>query len=160
MLLRKRGGLDCKVGIIHKHEQVEQEKERIRKEVYQLLKTKTFSHSYTDSVNAQHIISDELQELIQETKNLYEAEEIDGKIVPITLIGGAVGAAIGGTIGGIVWGIQMICTGYMFYLLAVGLSLLCNACVKFFTKQFYKNWGLLVFTVIASFYALGLGEFL
>jgi len=48
----------------------------------------------------------------------------------------------------------------MFYLMAIGLALLCYASVKFFTKQSYRNTAVLIFTAIACSYALALGQIL
>jgi hypothetical protein len=89
-----------------------------------------------------------------------EAEKKDVEIKTSTYIGSILGGFIGGTIGGILWGLQLIYSGHIFYLFAVGLGIISYGFIKFFTKQSKNNIVVVILTVASVFYALILGFYI
>lgn len=103
---------------------------------------------------------EEITRTIAQTITDLQAEKADRKIKPRTVIGSVLGGFIGGTIGGVVWGIQMIYSGYVMFILGIGLVLLSYAFIRLFTKQSQKNAFVVLMTMISTGYALALGQLL
>jgi len=84
----------------------------------------------------------------------------DKKIKPRTVIGSIIGCIVAGLIGGTLWGLQMIYSGRIFYILLIGLVLLCYGIIKISTKQTKKNTVVLIATVISVVLSLLIGQLL
>lgn len=104
--------------------------------------------------------SEEIREIIEVSCNKIEASRKDEEIKPATFIGSITGGIIGGTIGGILWSLQLIYSGHIFYLFAIGLVIISYGVIKLFTKQSKNNTIVLIFTITSVIYALVLGFYL
>jgi hypothetical protein len=98
---------------------------RIRNEAILLKNKNADVFQIRQSINSKILPVNKVNEIIDNTFSYLEAEEEDKKIKPSTIAGSVVGVIFSSVIGGVLWGLQMIYTGRIFFILILGLALLC-----------------------------------
>lgn len=158
--IKKRGGLELLKIRYNTLIQKENEKVRISKEAGLLYLQGLTNNDINSRINSELLSSEEIHEITETSCNKIEASRKDEEIKPSTFIGSITGGIIGGTIGGILWSLQLIYSGHIFYLFAVGLVIISYGIIKLFTKQSKNNTIVLIFTIASALYALILGFYL
>ncbi len=159
-IIKNRGGLDRLQLRLRSIEERETEIARIRSETEKLFKRKATLTEISAQITPLLLTHIEKDRLIARTISALELEVADTTIKPRTVVGGIMGGLIGGTIGGIVWGLQLIYSGHMMMILAIGMVMLSYAFIRLFTRQSKKNKVVLLITALSSVYALVLGQIL
>lgn len=157
IVLKEKGGFETILSRLQEKETLEKETLRVKIEIDKLirkgasgtLKSTDIPSTLLSEKEISTMIAAQLQEAIEDKE--------DKKIKPRTLWGSILGGFISGTLGGIVWGIQLIGSHRVFWLLAIGEFLFCTAVISAFTKQSKKNVIVLVTSILATAYAIGLG---
>ncbi|MDQ1855570.1 hypothetical protein [Chryseobacterium sp. WLY505] len=138
----------------------ELEKSRIKNDATELYLNGMTKNDINHALNSEILASDEIQQIIETTSTEIEATKRDLEIKPSTIIGSILGGIIGGTIGGILWGLQIIYSGRIFYIFAIGLGIISYGFIKFFTKQSRNNIAVFIITILSVVYALILGFYI
>jgi len=138
----------------------EEEKRRLHRKANQLYKKGNTKNDINSIIHSEILSTEEIQEITDLVSSRIEAEKKDVEIKTSTYIGSILGGILGGTIGGVLWGLQLIYSGHIFYLFAIGLVIISYGFIKFFTKQSKNNIVVLILTVISVFYALILGFYI
>jgi hypothetical protein len=136
------------------------EKSRIKNTAAELYLNGLTKNDINYALTSEVLASDEIQQIIENTSTEVEATKRDLEIKPSTIIGSILGGIIGGTIGGILWGLQIIYSGRIFYIFAIGLGIISYGFIKFFTKQSRNNIAVLTITILSVIYALILGFYI
>jgi len=160
IVINRKGGMETLTKRLEQKRIVENEITRIRKET-EMLGSRGVDVSFIKNVTSSTIFSSEkVNEIIGDQYIAVEREVEDKKIKPRTVIGSIFGCIIAGLIGGILWGLQMIYSGRVFYILLIGLVLLCYGIIKISTKQTKKNTVVLIATVVSVVLSLLIGQLL
>ncbi|WP_288244701.1 hypothetical protein [uncultured Chryseobacterium sp.] len=158
--IKNRGGLELLKIRYNTLIQKENEKVRISKEAGLLYLQGFTNNDINSRMNSELLSSEEIHEITETSCNKINASRKDKEIKPRTFIGSITGGIIGGTIGGILWSLQLIYSGHIFYLFAIGLVIISYGVIKLFTKQSKNNTIVLIFTIASVIYALVLGFYL
>lgn len=160
IVLEKKDGLDSLLKRLEEKSIVEKEIRRIKKETSQL-GSKGIDSAFIKSTTTSEILSSEkISEIIDNKYAEVEHELNDKKVNPKTIVGSIIGGLVASIIGGTLWGLQMIYSQRIFYILGIGLVLLCYGIIKLLTKQSKNNTVVLIATIISVVLALFLGQFL
>jgi hypothetical protein len=157
IVLKEKGGFETILSRLEEKATFEKETLRVKNEINKLLskgfgatlKSTDIPSPLLSEKEITTMIGEQLQEAIEDTE--------DKKIKPRTLWGSILGGFISGTLGGIVWGMQLIGSHRIFWLLAIGEFLFCTAVISGLTRQSKKNVIVLVASILATAYAIGLG---
>lgn len=160
IVVEEKGGFSSLKERYYKLVEKEEEKQRVYDKINQLYKKGNTKNDINSIIHSEILCTEEIQEITDLVSSRIEAEKKDVEIKTSTYIGSILGGFIGGTIGGILWGLQLIYSGHIFYLFAVGLVIISYGFIKFFTKQSKNNIVVLILTVISVFYALILGFYI
>ncbi|MBL7879580.1 hypothetical protein [Chryseobacterium gambrini] len=160
IVVEERGGFSSLKERYYKLVEKEEEKQRVYDKINQLYKKGNTKNDINSIIHSEILSTEEIQEITDLVSSRIEAEKKDVEIKTSTYIGSILGGFIGGTIGGILWGLQLIYSGHIFYLFAVGLGIISYGFIKFFTKQSKNNIVVLILTVASVFYALILGFYI
>lgn len=160
IVVEERGGFSSLKERYYKLVEKEEEKQRVYDKINQLYKKGNTKNDINSIIHSEILSTEEIQEITDLVSSRIEAEKKDVEIKTSTYIGSILGGILGGTIGGILWGLQLIYSGHIFYLFAVGLVIISYGFIKFFTKQSKNNIVVLILTVISVFYALILGFYI
>lgn len=160
IVLENKGGLDALLKRLEEKHIVEKEIHRIRKETAEL-GSKGIDSSFIKSTTASGILSPEkVNEIIDSQYAEVERALDDKRIKPRTIAGSIIGGLTASIIGGILWGLQMIYSNRIFYILGIGLALLCYGIIKLATRQSKNNIVVLVASIISIALAVFFGEML
>ena len=160
IVVEERGGFSSVKERYYKLVEKEEEKQRVYNEINQLYKKGNTKNDINSIIHSEILSIEEIQEITDSVSSRIEAEKKDVEIKISTYIGSILGGFIGGTIGGILWGLQLIYSGHIFYLFAVGLGIISYGFIKFFTKQSKNNIVVVILTVASVFYAFILGFYI
>ncbi|MCY1663299.1 hypothetical protein [Chryseobacterium sp. SL1] len=160
IVVEERGGFSSLKERYYKLVEKEEEKQRVYDKINQLYKKGNTKNDINSIIHSEILSIEEIQEITDLVSSRIEAEKKDVEIKTSTYIGSILGGFIGGTIGGILWGLQLIYSGHIFYLFAVGLGIISYGFIKFFTKQSKNNIVVFILTVASVFYALILGFYI
>lgn len=159
-VLESKGGLEPILKRLEEKQIIENEIKRITKETEEL-GSQGIDSSFIKTTTSSKILSAEkVKELIDNKYIEVEQELEDKKIKPRTIVGSIIGGGIASLVGGILWGEQLIYSHRAFYILGIGLALLCYGIIKFVTKQSKNNTVVFVATVISFLCALIIGQLL
>ncbi len=160
IVLEKKGGVEPLLKRLEEKRIVENEIQRIKRETAQL-GSNGVDPSFIKTTTASNILSPEkVNEIIDNKFAEVERELEDKKIKPRTIVGSIIGGAIASIIGGTLWGLQMIYSHRIFYILGIGLALLCYGIIKGATKQSKNNKVVLIASIISIILAILFGQFL
>jgi hypothetical protein len=160
IVIQNKGGMDELVRRMKEKQIVADEINRIRKETAEF-GSQGVDASFIKNVTSSTILSSEqVNEIIENKYAAVELELEDKKIKPRTIFGSVIGTVIASLIGGTLWGLQMIYSKRIFYILFLGLILLCYGILKLSTKQTKKNTIVLVATAISIILSVLLGQLL
>ncbi|MDR6459125.1 hypothetical protein J2786_002232 [Chryseobacterium vietnamense] len=160
IVIEKKGGIRSLTDRYDKIVAKEMEKSRIKNTAAELYLNGLTKNDINYALTSEVLASDEIQQIIENTSTEVEATKRDLEIKPSTIIGSILGGIIGGTIGGILWGLQIIYSGRIFYIFAIGLGIISYGFIKFFTKQSRNNIAVLTITILSVIYALILGFYI
>jgi hypothetical protein len=123
--------------------------------------SKGIDASFIKKMTNSDILSPEaVDQIIDNQYSVVQLELEDKKIKPRTVFGSLIGGMIASLVGGVLWGLQMIYSKRIFYILFIGLVLLCYGIIKISTKQSKKNSVVLIATIISVILALIIGQLL
>lgn len=160
IVLENKGGSDALLKRLEEKHIVEKEIHRIRKETSEL-GSKGIDSSFIKSTTASGILSPEkVNEIIDSQYAEVERALDDKRIKPRTIAGSIIGGLTASIIGGTLWGLQMIYSNRIFYILGIGLALLCYGIIKLATRQSKNNIVVLVASIISIALAVFFGEML
>jgi hypothetical protein len=158
--VQKKGGFQELVKRLSEKQVLTNEINRIEKETSEF-GLKGVDASFIKKMASSTILSkDAVEEIIDRKYSLVRLELEDKKIKPRTILGSFIGGTTASLIGGLLWGLQLIYSKRMFYILLVGLVLLCYGIIKLITGQSKKNNAVLVATVVSVLLALIIGQLL
>lgn len=160
IVIEKKGGIQSLTVRYDKTVAKELEKSRIKNDATELYLNGLTKNDINYALTSEVLTSDEIQQIIETTSTELEARKRDLEIKPSTIIGSILGGIIGGTIGGILWGLQIIYSGRIFYIFAIGLGIISYGFIKFFTKQSRNNIAVSIITILSVIYALILGFYI
>ena len=160
IVIGKKGGIQSFTDRYDKIVEKEMEKSRIKNDVAKLYLNGMTKNDINHALTSEILVSDEIQQIIEATSSEIEATKRDLEIKPSTIIGSLLGGIIGGTIGGVLWGLQIIYSGHVFYIFAIGLGIISYGFIKFFTKQSRNNIAVFIITILSVIYALILGFYI
>lgn len=160
IVIEKKGGIQSLTVQYDKTVAKELEKSRIKNDATELYLNGLTKNDINYALTSEVLTSDEIQQIIETTSTEIEATKRDLEIKPSTIIGSILGGIIGGTIGGILWGLQIIYSGRIFYIFAIGLGIISYGFIKFFTKQSRNNIAVSIITILSVIYALILGFYI
>ncbi|MCG2793629.1 MAG: hypothetical protein L6262_08815 [Weeksellaceae bacterium] len=160
IVIEKKGGLMHLIESYNKAKAYENEKKRIFNEITQLYKKGMQKSEMSKHLSSDIVENSMIQSIMQQIELEIKNNEIDAEIKPRTIIGSILGTLIGASFGGTLWGLQMIYSGYIFYIFGIGLILNSYAFIKLFTKQSKNNIVVLLFTILSSMLAFFLGFYL
>jgi hypothetical protein len=126
-------------------------------EANQLYKKGNTKNDINSIIHSEILSTEEIQEITDLVSSRIEAEKKDVEIKTSTYIGSILGEFLAELLGEF-YGLQLIYSGHIFYLFAIGLVIISYGFIKFFTKQSKNNIVVLILTVISVFYALILGS--
>jgi hypothetical protein len=160
IVIQNKGGLEALVKRLEEKQILANEVGRIAKETAEF-GSKGFDASFIKKMTNSAILSPEaVDQIIDNQYSVVQLELEDKKIKPRTVFGSLIGGAIASLIGGVLWGLQMIYSKRIFYILFIGLVLLCYGIIKISTKQSKKNSVVLIATIISVVLALIIGQLL
>ncbi|MBI1782348.1 MAG: hypothetical protein HYR66_13445 [Sphingobacteriales bacterium] len=160
MIIKQRGGITVITDNIKNEEKIKEEVSRIREEAGKL-----FAKDKTKDVVKRQIASDiiaqkQVNEIINEQHKEYEEflrdTSIDSKTIALAITGMVIATCVGGA----GWGLQLIFSHKTFYLLLIGLVLLCFGIVSSITKKTMKNKIVLLTSLLAVVFSILLGYLL
>ncbi|MDR6487823.1 hypothetical protein J2799_002328 [Chryseobacterium vietnamense] len=160
IVIEKKGGIRSLNDRYDKIVAKEMEKSRIKNTAAELYLNGLTKNDINYALTSEVLALDEIQQIIENTSTEVEATKRDLEIKPSTIIGSILGGIVGGTIGGILWGLQIIYSGRIFYIFAIGLGIISYGFIKFFTKQSRNNIAVLTITILSVIYALILGFYI
>jgi len=160
IVIGKKGGIQSFTDRYDKIVEKEMEKSKIKNDVAKLYLNGMTKNDINHALTSEILVSDEIQQIIEATSTEIEATKRDLEIKPSTIIGSLLGGIIGGTIGGVLWGLQIIYSGHVFYIFAIGLGIISYGFIKFFTKQSRNNIAVFIITILSVIYALILGFYI
>lgn len=157
-IIENRGGIE----VLLDKEQVSRdyyvETERIKQQVRQMATPGVELEFLNKMIGSEMLGEAQRLGIIRETFDSIAHEKEDMEIKPRTLVGGSLAAGLAAVIGGILWGLQLMWSGRIFYILLIGLVLLCYSFIRLFTKQSHKNTAVLILTFISTVVALVIGQ--
>lgn len=160
IVIQNKGGLEALVKRLEEKQILANEVGRIAKETAEF-GSKGIDASFIKKMTNSAILSPEaVDQIIDNQYSVVQLELEDKKIKPRTVFGSLIGGAIASLIGGVLWGLQMIYSKRIFYILFIGLVLLCYGIIKISTKQSKKNSVVLIATIISVVLALIIGQLL
>jgi hypothetical protein len=160
IVIQKNGGFDELVKRLSEKQVLANEISRIEKETAEF-GLKGVDASFIKKTASSTILSqDEVEGIIDRKYSLVQLELEDKKIKPRTVVGSLIGGTIASLVGGVLWGLQLIYSKRMFYILLVGLVLLCYGIIKLITGQSKKNNAVLVATILSVLLSLIIGQLL
>lgn len=131
---------------------------RIREEVT-ALKNAPFDVDFLSrSIVSEKLNETQLRDVILQAIEERNKDIDDRKIKPRTFVAGIPAAILASVLAGIMWGLQMMWSGRIFYILFIGVILICYGIIKASTKQSYKNTAVIILTIIAVAVALLIGQ--
>ncbi|MGE8512931.1 MAG: hypothetical protein ACN6N7_09555 [Chryseobacterium culicis] len=160
IVIEKKGGIQSFTERYDKIVAKEMEKSMIKNDAAKLYLNGMTKNDINHALTSEILVSDEIQQIIEATSTEIEATKRDLEIKPSTIIGSILGGIIGGTIGGILWGLQIMYSGHIFYIFAIGLGIISYGFIKFFTKQSRNNIAVFSITILSVIYALILGFYI
>lgn len=160
IVIEKKGGIQSFTDRYDKIVEKEMEKSRIKNDVAKLYLNGMTKNDINHALTSEILALDEIQQIIETTSAEIEVTKRDLEIKPSTIIGGILGGIIGGTIGGVLWGLQIMYSGHVFYIFAIGLGIISYGFIKFFTKQSRNNIVVFIITILSVIYALILGFYI
>ncbi len=160
IVIEKKGGVKSLTERCDKIAEKEMEKTRIKNDTARLYQKGLTKNDINHSLTSETLSSDEIRQIIETTSNEIEVTKKDLEIKSSTIIGSILGGIIGGTIGGILWGLQIIYSGHIFYIFAIGLGIISYGVIKFFTKQSKNNIIVFIITILSVIYAMILGFYI
>ena len=160
IVLEKKGGLESIVKRLEEKQVIDNEIKRIAKETAELGEQGIDSSFIKTTTSSKILSAEKVNEIIDKQFIEVENHLEDKKIKPRTIVGSVIGGLIASLIGGVLWGLQLIYSGRIFYLLAIGLALLCYGIISAATKQSKKNSVVLIATAISIILAVLLGQLL
>lgn len=138
----------------------ENEKLRINDDVIKFYKNGFTKNDINSHLKSEILSTSELQEILDETIHSLESTKKDLEINSGTVIGSLLGGTIGGIVGGVLWGLQMIYSGHIFYIFAVGLAIISYGFIKLFTKQSRSNTVVFIAILLSVMFAMFLGSYI
>ncbi|MGE5109119.1 MAG: hypothetical protein ACM3H8_16395 [Sphingobacteriales bacterium] len=160
IVLENKGGIDPLLKRLEEKRIVDNEIKRIKKETAEL-GSQGIDSSFIKATTTSDILSAEkVNEIIDNKYVEVETELADKKINPRTIVGSVIGGGIASLVGGILWGLQMIYSQRIFYMLFVGLILLCYGIIRLSTKQSKKNTVVVIATIASTILAVLIGQLL
>jgi len=160
VVLENKGGIESIITKLKEKQIVNNEITRIAKETTELGRGGIDS-SFIKTTTSSAILSQEQVNAIIDSKYAeVELELEDKKIKPNTILGSILGCGVATLVGGTLWGLQMIYSNAIFYMLLIGLALLCYGIIKLFTKKSKNNNAVLIATFVAFILSILLGDFL
>lgn len=160
IVIEKKGGIQALTIRYDKIVGKELEKSKIKNDVAKLYLNGMTKNDIRHALTSEILALDEIQQIIETTSAEIEVTKRDLEIKPSTIIGGILGGIIGGTIGGVLWGLQIMYSGHIFYIFAIGIGIISYGFIKFFTKQSRNNIAVFIITILSVIYALILGFYL
>ncbi|MBL1219540.1 hypothetical protein JET18_01755 [Chryseobacterium sp. L7] len=160
IVIEKKGGIQSLKERYDKIIEKEIEKARINNDAAQLYQKGMTKNDINRNLTSEILSPDEIRQIIETTSTNIEAEKKDLEIKPSTFVGSILGGIIGGTIGGILWELQIIYSGHIFYIFAIGLGIISYGFIKLFTKQSRNNIVVFIITILSVIYALILGFYI
>lgn len=159
-VVERKGGIQSLKERYDKIVEKEDEKLKIHEEVIKLYEEGLTQNDIKSRLDSEILSIDEIKEITEETYNSFELKKKDEKIKSSTIIGSIIGGIIGGTTGGILWGLQMIYSGRVFYIFAIGLFFISYGFIKFFTKQSKNNMIVFIAIMLSVIFAFFLGFYI
>lgn len=160
IVIEKKGGIQALTIRYDKIVGKELEQSKIKNDAAKLYLNGMTKNDIRHALTSEILALDEIQQIIETTSAEIEVTKRDLEIKPSTIIGGILGGIIGGTIGGVLWGLQIMYSGHIFYIFAIGLGIISYGFIKFFTKQSRNNIAVFIITILSVIYALILGFYL
>jgi hypothetical protein len=158
IVIKRKGGLEQFKNRIESQISFNKESLQLSQDIDKLIKQGFEDIEIREKLKFKFHTAKQVDDLISSIRTGLEKEKSDRKIKPRTILGSLIGGAIGGTIGGIIWGVQMVYSGHIFFIIGIGIALLNYILIKSFTKQSRKNIIVLIFTILATLFALLLGQ--
>ncbi len=160
IVIENKGGINSLTERYRKLAEKEEEKLRIYNEVDRLYKKGNTKNDINSTICSEILSEEEIHQITDMVSNKLEAERTNVAIKTSTYVGSILGGVLGGTTGGILWALQIIYSGHLFYIFAVGLGIISYGFIKFFTKQNKNNMVVFIFTIASVLYALILGFYI
>lgn len=160
IVIEKKGGIQALTIRYDKIVGKELEQSKIKNDAAKLYLNGMTKNDIRHALTSEILALDEIQQIIETTSAEIEVTKRDLEIKPSTIIGGILGGIIGGTIGGVLWGLQIMYSGHIFYIFAIGLGIISYGFIKFFTKQSRNNIAVFIITILSVIYALILGFYI
>jgi len=160
IVVDSKGGIQSLNERYDKIVEKENEKLRINDEAIKLYENGFTKNDINSNLKSEILSTNEMQEIVDKVFNSLEATKKDMEINSGTIIGSVLGGIIGSFVGGILWGLQMIYSGYMFYIFAIGLAIISYGFIKLFTRQSRGNTVVFITTILSVVFALILGFFI
>ncbi|MDH7463296.1 hypothetical protein QEG73_18500 [Chitinophagaceae bacterium 26-R-25] len=155
-IVAKKGGLEELQSRINSKQTIKKEIERVRNEV-----TKAYVPGgeilLRETITSNLLSGDELEKTINERQNELVVDEKDKQITSRTVIGSVIGGLVASVVGGTLWGIFLVQTHRIFYIMILGLAILCYGIIKLLTRQSRQNKLVGISTVVSVALALLIG---
>jgi len=135
IVVNRKGGIQSLNERYDKIVEKENEKLRINDEVISFYKNGFTKNDINSNLKSEILSAIEVQEISDKVFSSLESTKKDLDINSGTVIGSVLGGIIGGTVGGVLWGLQMIYSGHIFYIFAIGLAIISYGFKKFFTNR-------------------------
>lgn len=160
IVLERKGGIKLLKERYEKIVEKENEKLKIHEKVIKLYEEGLTQNDINSRLDSGILSINEIKEITETIYNSFEANKKDEEIKSSTVIGSILGGIIGGTLGGILWGLQIIYSGRIIYIFAIGLFFISYGFIKFFTKQSRNNIVVFIVTILSVIFALFLGFYI
>ena len=160
IVLQKKGGLETIVKALQSKKIITDEIRRITKETIELGGKGTNVEFLKTLIKSNILPEEQVHTIIDLKFAEIEAAEKDRRITPKTILGSVIGSVIASVIGGILWGLQLIYSHRIFFILGLGLILLCYGIIKLTTRQSKENTAVFIATLIAVLLSLAIGGLL
>lgn len=160
IVIEKKGGIQSLNERYDRLVKKEYEKSIINKQAIKLYNKGMTQNDINSNLHSEILSAEEIKTITKTACSQIDATKKDLAINSSTIIGSILGGIIGGTIGGILWALQLIYSGHIFYIFAIGLAITSYGFIKFFTKQSRNNIVVFILTVVSVIYALFLGFYI
>ncbi|HMH21206.1 MAG TPA: hypothetical protein VK563_05500 [Puia sp.] len=159
-VIQDKGGQEALETRLRQKQILADEVNRIKRETIELVKQGADASFIKNTTRSGLLSAENMNEIIEEQYANARQDVEDQQIKPRTIFGSIIGTTIASILGGVLWGLQLIYSARIFYMLLIGLILLCYGIIRISTGQTKKNSAVLIATMISVILSILIGSLL